>query len=495
LIEIRELSFSYNEDSVESLSSINLSIKKGEFILLCGRSGCGKTTLTRLINGLIPYFYEGALKGEVLIHGKNIKDMKQNQIARIVGSVFQDPRTQFFTVDTTSEIIFSCENFGIDKNIMLKRLNNTIKTLKIESLVEKSIFNLSSGEKQKIAIASAYALEPEIYVFDEPSANLDYRATEDIRHILTILKERGHTIIISEHRLHYLKDLIDRALYMDRGRIKEEYNRKNFLSIMDDDRINKGLRFIYPEKIIINQKKTEINEQGNFLDIKELAFGYKKCLNLIESFCITAKKGEIIGITGSNGAGKTTFGKILCGLMRETSGTIKINSLNAKDSHRLKKTYLVMQDADYQLFTESVEKELMLGNEDCPMLNKKVDDVLKSMGLSELKERHPASLSGGQKQRLTIAVSMLKDPDILILDEPTSGLDAESMQKVISIIQKISEKKKIVFVITHDYEFILKACTRIVYLERGRIKEDFYLNNDCDLENLKNIFMLYGNAI
>jgi energy-coupling factor transport system ATP-binding protein len=489
VIDIKQVSFRYHEGRDESISSINLQIKKGQFVLLCGRSGCGKTTVTRLLNGLIPHFYEGSLQGAVFIEGQSINNMKLHQIAKRVGSVFQDPRSQFFTMDTTSEIAFSCENMGIERAEMVHRLNHTVDALKMEKLLERSIFKLSSGEKQKIAIASVYAGGPSVYVLDEPSANLDQQATAELREILCTLKETGYTVIIAEHRLYYLKDLVDRVIYMDEGRIAAEYDRQSFLSMSDTERVNKGLRCLYPEKLALQRSDREVRTQEPFLQLDGLCFGYEDSSQVLDGVCLKAGRGEIIGVTGLNGAGKSTFAKILCGLVGEQKGKVNINSVQAKAGERLKKAYFVMQDADYQLFTESVEAELGLGNEAMPLLTEKVEEILEALDLAPCRERHPASLSGGQKQRVTIAVSMVKGADLLILDEPTSGLDAENMRRVAAMLQKVAEEGKTVFVITHDYEFIVHTCTRILYLNGGKISDDFSLN-DSSLEQLKKFFML-----
>ncbi len=487
MIAIKEVSFRYHEDRDESISSINLRIKQGEFVLFCGRSGCGKTTVTRLLNGLIPHFYEGSLQGEVLIKGRSIRDMKLHQIAQLVGSVFQDPRSQFFTVDTTSEIAFGCENKGMAREEMIRRLDDTVAAMKIAKLLERNIFKLSSGEKQKIAIASVYAAGPSVFVLDEPSANLDQQATEELRDILCLLKERGHTVIIAEHRLHYLRDLIDRVIYMEQGRITGEYDRQSFLAMSEKERQNKGLRCIFPEELAWQRPDRKKQTGEEVLALDRLCFGYMGSPPVLDGMCLKAGKGEIIGVAGLNGAGKSTFAKILCGLLGEKKGTVKLLSAQAKTGERVKRSYFVMQDADYQLFTESVEEELGLGNESLPQLSAKIEAVMESLGLSHFRECHPASLSGGQKQRVTIAVALVKRAELLILDEPTSGLDAENMRRVAAMLQKVSEEGKTVFVITHDYEFIVHTCTRIVYLEDGKIGADFFLN-DNNFMQLKRLF-------
>lgn len=216
MISFQNVTWSYQEaGEIKSLDSIHLEVKDGECILLCGKSGCGKTTMTRLLGGLIPNFYEGNLQGAVLLDGRNLCDLPMHEISKQVGSVFQNPRTQFYTVNTTSEIAFGCENLGMEPKIIAARVRQTARDLEIESLLDRNIFHLSGGEKQIIALASIYAMSPQVYVLDEPSSNLDVQAIGKLRKILTLLKQQGKTIIIAEHRTWYLKNLVDRAVYME----------------------------------------------------------------------------------------------------------------------------------------------------------------------------------------------------------------------------------------------------------------------------------------
>ena len=220
MIELQNISYSYQQGRKEqSLKAIDLTIRDGECVLLCGKSGCGKTTITRLLKGMIPNFYDGEIEGNVLLDGENLLDLPMFEIAQKVGTVFQNPRTQFYTVNTTSEIAFGCENLAIPPEEIKARIEQTARDLKIESLLNRSIFALSGGEKQIIAFASIYAMSPQVYVLDEPSSNLDAQAIEKIRNILTLLKKQGKTIVIAEHRTYYLKDLVDRAVYLDNGKI------------------------------------------------------------------------------------------------------------------------------------------------------------------------------------------------------------------------------------------------------------------------------------
>lgn len=205
MIQIENVTFTYNgSEEKENLKNISFSIKQGEVILLCGESGCGKTTLTRLINGLIPWYYEGEMTGIVKVTGKDIKEQPLHILSRHIGSVFQNPRSQFFNVDTTSEIAFSCENRGLPETEIQRRIEQTVSLFHIENLIDRNIFHLSGGEKQKVACASVSAGEPEIYVLDEPSSNLDVTAIDDLRDIISCWKAAGKTVIVAEHRLYYL---------------------------------------------------------------------------------------------------------------------------------------------------------------------------------------------------------------------------------------------------------------------------------------------------
>ena len=204
MIEFSNINFRYaGGTEAGGLVNINLIIPDGQVILLCGQSGCGKTTLTRLVNGLIPNYYEGKLSGEVLLDGKNISSLPLYETAKYVGSVFQNPRTQFFTVDSTSELAFGCENQGLPKKEeIIQRVKSTAKQFDMDNLLGKNIFSLSGGEKQKIACASVSASNPSIIVLDEPSSNLDMSATKDLRRMIQIWKQQGKTVIIAEHRLY-----------------------------------------------------------------------------------------------------------------------------------------------------------------------------------------------------------------------------------------------------------------------------------------------------
>ena len=302
MIELKQVTFQYENaaESLYSIRNIDLTIQKGECVVLCGRSGCGKTTITRLINGLIPHYYEGKLSGRISVDGAEIKNQQLSKISQHVGSVFQNPRSQFFNVDTTSELAFGCENQGLLKEDMLERIAEAANRFSLNNLLNRSIFELSGGEKQRIACASVYAVHPDVFVLDEPSSNLDPASILQLKDVLLKLKAEGKTLVISEHRLYYLLDIADRFVWLDQGEVRSTYTREEILALSPAQISAMGLR-----ALDLNQLESETEDLKHAEH--EFVFQNLECkvsghsVLHIDSLQIPA--GEIVAVIGHNGAG------------------------------------------------------------------------------------------------------------------------------------------------------------------------------------------------
>lgn len=493
IIDIRHVSFKYKGSSEGLLNDTSLTVTKGETLLLTGASGSGKTTIIRLINGLIPHYYQGDLEGEVTVYGRDIGKVELYELAGTVGTVFQNPRSQFFSVDTDGEIVFGNENIGLDPKEILERKETVVSQMHIEKLLGRSLFELSGGEKQSIACASVSALLPEIILLDEPSSNLDQSAIAKLHNQIALWKTQGKTIVVSEHRLWYLKDLVDRVIYMDSGKIAHEWKGSEFAAFDSSKIAELKLRPLTVSDVLSSScgsncsfkdscdKIGALPVETDGIVLKDFFFSYhrkpylfwKKSFNENDpdlSLCIqrlVLPKGAVIGVTGRNGTGKSTFLKCVCGLEKDCKGIIEDAGRTYKGKERLKLSYMVMQDVNHQLFTDSVESEVLLSmdEEDKARCN----EILDTLGILEFKDKHPMALSGGQKQRVAIASAMAADAKLMLFDEPTSGLDFQHMEKVAELLKCLARSGNTVLVATHDPELIELCCEYILCIENGKL--------------------------
>ena len=376
------------------------------------------------------------------------------KLAEKIGNVFQNPKSQFFYTDSSAEIAFGLENRGVPPEKIRQRIVTTANDLGIENLLGRNIFKLSGGEKQIIAFASAYAAEPEIYVLDEPSSNLDNTSVERLKGLLHYIKVQGKTVIIAEHRLNYLQSVADRVVYLRGGRIMREFKAAQFRALSERERISMGLRTLKETRITIPECTTVKGE----LCIERIYSRYMK-----QEICFGASAGDVIGITGKNGVGKTTLCKMICGLLKEQSGTVNYQGKKLTRRQRQRLCAMVMQDVNHQLFADSVVDECELAAPDAS--KESIDQLLGKFDLLPYKGVHPAVLSGGQRQRLAVCQAVLSEKKVVIFDEPTSGLDYTHMMQTGEIIQKLSCEGYIVLVITHDYEFLNMACHSVIQLD------------------------------
>ncbi|WP_457558368.1 ABC transporter ATP-binding protein [Candidatus Harpocratesius sp.] len=588
-IECQDFSFIYRTVKKLALSKINLIIEPKKFYLLAGPTGSGKTTLIRAINGLIPHFYHGRFFGYVKIKGIDSIDSSPAHLSKHVGTVFQNPENQLFSMSVERELTFALENLGYSRQHISAQITKAIKLTKIDNLLNRSPYELSGGEQQRVAIASILALNPEIIVLDEPLSSLDPLTAADIMHLLVQLQQdEGKTIIISEHRLEYVLNAVDEIIVINEGKLqskeptftllkqdilyrlgidipvllhwfyshqdtdnKEEENKKedqqelsaipitqtdqleylrkycqNQLKLLKTQVIDKQNQFFinkFPyqiEKRKQNIKKNFLDKSQPILSIENLSFSYegsikksdkgffltgiikklkdkKKQKNTLNSFDRTNSiylpvlnsnstqffKGEIVGIVGKNGAGKSTFVRCITNLLSNFSGNVFLNGKNTKDLeiHQItQKIGLVFQNPDHQLFSNTVEAELQFSLKNLPLSTaereKRIDETLKLLEIDQFKSTSPFNLSGGQKKKVALASILCRNPEIIIFDEPTIGQDAKEKQKLQEIILDARLKNKTIIIISHDLEFLIQIATRIIVFDQGQILADDHPN-------------------
>lgn len=457
-------SFTYPHDNAPFLKDISAVIQPGEVVLICGKSGSGKTTFTRLLNGISPQFIEGDLDGEVSTFGLKANKDSIEAYVPVVGSVFQNPKTQHFNLDTTSELAFPCENMGMEPETIIERIKQMVDVFSIEELIDRNFFELSGGEKQRVSFVSANMLHPKVLVLDEVTSNLDAHAVSQLREMIVELKRRGVTIVLTEHRLAWTKGIVDRYLLFDEGRLVKQWTTDAFEKISNEELHRLGLRALSLETVredIDKMTQDKHEESKGDLTTHHLTVGYGEKI-IQKNLNLGFKRGQITGLMGPNGVGKSTFADALTGLSKALEGSIEMDGRKLTPKERIKKSFLVMQDTNYQLFTESVKEEVLLG----ATYPEYKDDVLDTLNLLEVEERHPMSLSGGQKQRVAIASAIMSGKDIIILDEPTSGLDYYHMQRFGDLLNELKKTDAVIIVITHDEELAAGWCDQIIEFDK-----------------------------
>lgn len=504
-VAFEDAGFSYAGAEEGAVRHVTLSVPRGQCVVLTGASGCGKTTLARMVNGLIPSVYAGEQTGRVLVDGVPMERWEMDALCRRVGSVFQNPRSQFFNLDTTSEIAFGCENVGLPRTEIRERVAATAAELGIEALLDRDLRALSGGQKQLVALASVHAMGPDVFVLDEPTASLDVAAMRQLACVMARLKAAGKTVIVAEHRLWWLEGTADRVVLMERGQVVGDWTAEEFGAISAAERAARGLRAwrvgeieaeASRERGVAGAGTGPAPAQARTLPLPEtpswrphpsavaahgLRAGYGRGADVLRELDLTLEPGSIAALVGRNGAGKTTLARCLAGLHRERAGTVELAGSPVKYRARAGRVYLVMQETGYQLFADSVVREVAEAGEQAAQA------LLERFDLDALADRHPLSLSGGQRQRLAIAAGVAQGARVLVLDEPTSGLDLGNMRRVAAELAHLRDEGACILVITHDYEFLCASCDVVVELDGGAVAATYALD-DASMPRVRKLF-------
>lgn len=461
MLTLRDLSVFYDENQV--VHSINLNVSPGECVVLTGESGSGKSSIINAINGLGTRYDNARIEGTITLDGDELTQKQIYEIAMLVSSVFQNPKTHFFNVDTTQELLFFLENTGVSKKDMQKRLQELLSLFPIAHLLNRNIFELSGGEKQILCLASSYIAGCKLILLDEPTSNLDHTYIEILANMLRRLKEQGITLLIAEHRLYYLREILDRLIHIEKGEIKHCYTQREFIRLSTDELHALGLRSNVDEALSLSELPPYTIENRPTLRIDNLKLSFANQCNLHVSN-LAFQTNYIYGIVGKNGCGKSSFIKSLIGVMKQSKETVFYQDKQCNKRKRISLSSLVMQDVNSQLFSESVEHELTLTQKNISEVS--LDSILEQLNIREFKDVHPMSLSGGQKQRVAIATSMVDGAALMYFDEPTSGMDYKNMLAISHCIQSLKNQKRIIFIVSHDVEFLNITCDYILNIER-----------------------------
>jgi energy-coupling factor transporter ATP-binding protein EcfA2 len=505
LIRLREFSFSYNGADRPALRNINLTIEDGQFVLITGASGGGKSTLCRCFNGLVPHFYGGKIGGRAEVQGMDILEHAPKELATKVGMVFQDPENQLVTTDVEREIAFGLENLGYPKNLIARRIEEALDTAGIAHLRFARNNELSGGEKQKVAIASVLALHPEILVLDEPTSELDPQSAEEVLRLLERLNdELGLTVILIEQRLDRVVHLVDRMLVMGNGEItadgtpgevmngdigglgiglppvirlmrqlKSHNASLNGLPLTVKDarlRLQKVLQGVKPAEFAGGGEKAE-----PVLNIDKVWFSYGERA-VLRNINLDIERGGFIAVMGRNASGKTTLVKQLNGLLKPSKGKIRLDGVDTRKStvaELSRRVGYVFQNPNDHLFADTVEDEIAFSlrnrGADETEITKAVEGMLDEFELSQYRKSYPRNLSGGEKQRVALASVLVGEPEVIVLDEPTRGMDYVLKKKLIGFLDNYRRKGNTVIMVSHDVETIAECAGRVVLLSEGRV--------------------------
>jgi energy-coupling factor transport system ATP-binding protein len=492
---IENLSFQYRTRPEPAIENISFELKPGEMLLMAGSSGCGKTTLARCINGLIPRSYRGKRDGKVFLHGTDVAEMQIADVAQIVGTLLQDPERQIVASNVYNEIAFGPENLGLPREEILARVEGALKRLKIEYLIDRETFNLSGGEKQKVALAGLLAMNPSILLLDEPLASLDPASAYEALEVFRSLADEGKTIILIEHRV---EDAIfakpDRLLYMEAGQVK-------YLGPIDDlpteinhhevklpaEWVVKRVREM-GEKVEEAESAPEVESGEPLIVFEHVDFRYSDETPLIlQDVNLQIQRGDLVGILGPNGAGKSTLVKHAIGLLKPTSGRVLVDGRDTRSmsvAQIARVLGYVFQSPTHMLYAPTVREELEFGPRNLEFkpeaMNKSVIESISTVNLTGLEEYPPLGLSFGQQKRTTIAAVLAMQSRIMIMDEPTAGQDyanythfMDAMCRPVNGAQSlVAANFAATLFITHDLDLAITYANRVLLVGDKHIVAD-----------------------
>ena len=506
MIELKDFSFQYKAQSEPTLKNLNLTIYKGEKVLIVGPSGSGKSTIGQCLNGIIPNIYKGTSSGQFLIQGKEAFDLSIYEKSHLVSTVLQDTDGQFIGLSVAEDLAFALENDMVDLGTMKERVQSWAERLDLMNLLDHRPQDLSGGQKQRVSLAGVLIDESPILLFDEPLANLDPKSGQDIIDLIDqIHEEQGTTTIIIEHRLEdVLYRPVDRVILINQGQVlfngqPDELLRTTLLAEngireplylttlrqlgQDIDQLEHLDRLEDIELTGVNRSIpeatfTKTGETEELLKLEQISFAYQENHPILKNISLSIPKGQRLAIVGKNGAGKSTLAKAICGFIttegQYTSRGEDIKQESVKE--RAERVGYVLQNPNQMISSNMIFDEVALGlrlrgisEED---IKERVYQALKTCGLYEFRKWPISALSYGQKKRVTIASILVLGPEILVLDEPTAGQDQRNYTDIMEFLDSLQEKGHTIVMITHDMQLMLDYSDRALVVSDGQILAD-----------------------
>jgi energy-coupling factor transporter ATP-binding protein EcfA2 len=485
---VDNLSFRYRDRQGVAIHNISFEAVPGEVLLIAGASGCGKTTLIRCVNGLIPRSYKGEVNGRVVVFGVETKTWKLSQISQKIGTVLQDPERQILGTKVLNEVAFGLENLNVPRAEIFERVDEALKFLKIHHLRERETFTLSGGEKQKVALAGVLAMRPSILLLDEPLASLDPASAQDSLDTVRKLADEGMTVLLVEHRIEdVLRIKPERVMFMSEGEIRYLGELSGLSKVVNYREVKLSAEVIVerakedppPLEIMILPGVTAKGmEKEALVKFEDVAFGYESDTEILHGINLEINRGDVIAVLGPNGAGKTTFVKHAIGLLKPKSGRVLVNGRDTKEASvaQIAATLgYVFQSPSHMLFAPTVGEELAFGPTNMKhakdLIEKEVKEALRIVNLIDKEQDPPLALSFGQQKRVSIAAILAMQSRILVMDEPTAGQDYQNYMNFMDSILGLPSFEAILF-ITHDVDLAVIYANRVLIVNDGRLVAD-----------------------
>ena len=454
-MRLENISFSYN-GSEKIFDNVNFTLEYGDFVLLSGVSGEGKSTLLSIINGMIPFITPGKLEGKIYVNSEDVTAVRVSERAKLIGTVLQNADEQIVYDIVRDEIAFGCENLDIPVETIDRRIEASTNMMKISP--DAKTRTMSGGQKQRLITASTLAMGQKIVILDEPLANLDTAGAEMLMSTLKSLAKAGYCIVVIEHRLDVVLPFVDKVFHVGGKRVREIKDKESYLK---------------EQSVEISDSCAVFCGGQPVFSLSDVAFSVKDRV-ILNGVAFDILKGSRTVLFGENGCGKTTLLRLISRLEKPTRGVI-LQSISGKfgqKSKQSKKWYkkvgVVYQNPDYQLFMPTVEKEIKFGAKS----DEYADEIAEKFGIKHLYARHPQSLSEGQKRRVSIAAVVATKPEVLILDEPTVGQDYKGLCEMVEVLNRIHEEThNTMITVTHDKRCAAALCDRAVWIKDGKVRK------------------------